>query len=70
MQTKDINGIELVRGDFVQLEHTAFVLDSTLPRTIGQVIHVFVNSKDKGIHINFGDRICVANNGVLLRKVN
>lgn len=69
MYTKDINGVELVRGDSVMLEHAAFVLDSNLPRIPGTIFHIFTDGPEKGIHIDFGGKTHLANSGLILRKV-
>jgi hypothetical protein len=65
METKDINGLEIKRGDFVRPSMSSCALDPTLSNIgPGQVIHVFSDS----ITVKFATKTCVANSGLALEK--
>ncbi len=65
METKDVNGLEIKRGDIVRPSISSCALDPTQANIgTGQVIHVFSDS----ITVKFKDRTLVANSGLALEK--
>jgi len=63
----DVNGVELARGDLVELSDAMKLDDpqNNYGLGVGEIFHIF----STGIHVRFKDGIRVANNGRALRKV-
>jgi hypothetical protein len=70
MQTKDIHGNELQRGDFVQLTTGTMLPDyENASNGPGQIEHIFTEGKMKGIHIRFKEGVRVLNTGLGCEKI-
>lgn len=68
MTYTDVNGVELARGDLVELSD-ALKLDDPFNNHglgVGEVIHTF----STGIHVRFKTGMRIANVGCALRKVS
>ncbi len=70
MQTQDVQGNELQRGDFVELTLGAMLPDrENAPNGTGQIVHIFTKGADEGIHIRFKEGMRKVNTGLAVQKV-
>lgn len=72
MHTKDVNGFQLARGDWVEPSDAMKMDDpaSNYKLGAGQIEHIFTEGPRAGIYVRFEKVQRVANNGMALRKVS